>query len=140
MLMWLLIVARASACAPNAEWRSFRARLAGSTPSAGSTLNNRALKQEDEQVWREHCGSDLFWAHETSLPESGGLLLALPLQAQLLRGVRLGTSAHWCDALRATLEQGEDAAGGALGRWLESPNAPQLPAASDNAHCAVLRW
>jgi len=106
MLVHLLLVDVLSMCpAPSnpsgQEWREFRARLAGSSPGPGSARNAAALKQLDERLWRDYTQG--VWAHGTSLPEPGALLLALPLQAQLIQEMRRDVPSQWAARLRETL-------------------------------------
>ena len=111
-------------------WREFRARLAKSElPCVGDTSqhNSLRLKRQNEALWREHIEG--AWAHETSLPEPGGLLCALPLQGQLISELRESRSDHdgWVHSLREKLlvEISDEPAGSpdgldgaALQRWL----------------------
>lgn len=125
---WLLL---SSVClTPPEGWREVRARLAGTQPGAGNACNTQALRAQDQKLFNEYAQQG-FWAHETSLPEPGGVLLALPIQAQLLRELKCGgqggTLSHWAAALREQFVASEDD-DGPIEKWLAPANfAPQDP-------------
>jgi len=93
----------------NDEWRDFRARLiagaVGAAPAVKPTTPNAAkLRQQDEALWNEYARG--VWAHATGVAEPGGLLCALPIQAQIVQAVRnqgADASSYWARTLRARL-------------------------------------
>ena len=94
----------------NDEWRDFRARLiagaVGAAPavSTPTTPNAAKLRQQDEALFDEYARG--VWAHATGVAEPGGLLCALPIQAQIVQAVRnqgADASSYWARTLRARL-------------------------------------
>lgn len=79
------------------EWRAFRAQLVageGDSSVAQSPANARRLEQQDAQLYDEYMRG--IWCHEVSTPEPGGLLLAMPLQAILVRRLQRGDGETPC--------------------------------------------
>ena len=72
--------------------------------STPTTPNAAKLRQQDEALFDEYARG--VWAHATGVPEPGGLLCALPIQAQIVQAVRnqgADASSYWARTLRARL-------------------------------------
>eukprot|EP00544_Gedaniella_sp_CCMP2646_P008571 CAMPEP_0202480610 /NCGR_PEP_ID=MMETSP1361-20130828/525_1 /ASSEMBLY_ACC=CAM_ASM_000849 /TAXON_ID=210615 /ORGANISM="Staurosira complex sp., Strain CCMP2646" /LENGTH=432 /DNA_ID=CAMNT_0049108055 /DNA_START=66 /DNA_END=1364 /DNA_ORIENTATION=+ len=76
------------------DWRAFRRNLAGMTnadehePSVAkiSTENEKVLRTQNQVLANEYKTG--AWAHETSMPEVGGLVCRLPLEVEIYRNYR----------------------------------------------------
>ena len=90
------------------SWRTFRANLVTQTRGAdastpASAANIATLRQRSSFSLDEEA---VEWAHSTNLPEPGGLLCAMPLQAQLVHQLRNGPvdSSSWAAQLGKQLD------------------------------------
>ena len=94
------------------EWRAFRAQLVageGDSSAAQSPANARRLEQQDAKLYEEYMRG--IWCHQVSTPEPGGLLLATPLQAILVRRLQRGDgTCRWTARLEERLFAGLPAA------------------------------
>lgn len=102
--------AEAESLGESLSWREFRARLvaqgrAQTSEPAACSANAAVLRQRS--AWQLN-GDDDLWAHPTNLPEVGGLLCAMPLQAQIAYQLINGHDGHaassWVDELGRRLD------------------------------------
>lgn len=101
------------------DWRTFRAKMIRSgikvtgeddneTTAEQKPLerisvapaNEETLKEQNEELWKEYMQG--AWAHETSIPEVGGLICRLSMEAQLIRLMRADPN---CSALAKCLHE-----------------------------------
>jgi putative transcriptional regulator len=79
------------------DWRAFRRNLAGRMTNAAdeeptsvankiSTENEKVLRTQNQVLANEYKTG--AWAHETSMPEVGGLVCRLPLEVEIYRNYR----------------------------------------------------
>ena len=118
-LLWLVKATAMLTPPPPDEWREVRARLAASSMARGmpSTVNAAALRQMSDSLYSEYEKG--VWSHETSLPEPGGVLLALPIQGQIIQELRLcGPLSHWASKLQERLMAPGDPEG-VVANWLD---------------------
>ena len=118
-------IARMDATGPAPdEWREFRKNLiaggirlttdedggaAAEEAPAPAASERRSVAPKNEQLLQSQ-NAKLFteymegaWCHPSAVPEAGGLLCRLPLEAQLVGQMRRGDgAAHWGDALRGS--------------------------------------
>ena len=121
-------IARMDATGPAPdEWREFRKNLiaggirlttdedggaAAEEAPAPAASERRSVAPKNEQLLQSQ-NAKLFteymegaWCHPSAVPEAGGLLCRLPLEAQLVGQMRRGDgAAHWGDALRRRLDE-----------------------------------
>mmetsp|Transcript_10571 Transcript_10571/g.22811 ORF Transcript_10571/g.22811 Transcript_10571/m.22811 type:complete len:499 (+) Transcript_10571:1-1497(+) len=71
------------------SWDSSSASSKRVRPKSVSKKNEQLLKGQNEALAEEYLNG--VWAHESSIPEVGGLVCRMPLEAEIYRGSRQST-------------------------------------------------